>query len=74
MYSEDLWLFALILLKKNKKAKAEFLYCYCKDWYYMNHHKTGNPQNMRLYAESEGSTLQVAGSGWSNPVYGIERK
>lgn len=50
------------------------MYRYCKDWYYMNHHKTGNPQNLRLYAESKGSTLQVAGSGWSNPVYGIERK
>lgn len=62
------------LKKKKKELKQNFYIAAAQTGCYMNHHKTGNPQNLRLYAESKGSTLQVAGSGWSSPVYGIETK
>lgn len=73
MYAEDFWLFASMLFKKKEKAKADF-FCIttAQIRYYMIHPKTGNPRNLRLYAESKGNMLQVAGSGWSSPVYGTE--
>lgn len=77
MYAEGFWLFAfMLLLLKRKKEKKELKQNFCiataQTGCYMNHHKTGNPQNLRLYAESKGNTLRVAGRGWSSPVYVID--
>lgn len=74
MYAEGFWLFALMLflLKKKKELKQKFWIATAQTGCYMNRHKTGNPQNLRLYAESKGNTLRVAGSGWSSPVCVIE--
>lgn len=77
MYAEGFWLFAFMLLllkrkKEKKELKQNFYIATAQTGCYMNHHKTGNPQNLRLYAESKGNTLRVAGRGWSSPVYVIE--
>lgn len=58
--------------KRKKKLKQNFCITATQIHYYMNHHKTGNPQILKLYAESKGNMVQVAGSGWSSPFCGVE--